>query len=110
MGISKVIPDRFVKENERLLSDGIWCIVQLSYEYDEDAGGAFVINEITPIQMPGFNLQEIIDARKQFTKEEWIDMIAPHATEVTDEDLEDSSYVNWFNGLEIIYDERTNNA
>ena len=36
-------------------------------------------------------------------------MIAPHATEVTDEDLEDSSYVNWFNGLEIIYDERTNN-
>lgn len=45
------------------------------YEYDEDAGGAFVINEITPIQMPGFNLQEIIDARKQFTKEEWIDLI-----------------------------------
>lgn len=75
MGISNVIPDRFVKENERLLSDGIWCIVQLSYEYDEDAGGAFVINEITPIQMPGFNLQEIIDARKQFTKEEWIDLI-----------------------------------
>ena len=75
MGISNVIPDRFVKENERLLSDGIWCIVQLSYEYDEDAGGAFVINEITPIQMPGFNLQEIIDARKQITKEEWIDLI-----------------------------------
>ena len=41
--------------------------------------------------------------------EDWIDMIALHATEVTDEDLEDSSYVNWFNGLEIIYDERTNN-
>ena len=41
--------------------------------------------------------------------EDWIYMIAPHATEVTDEDLEDSSYVNWFNGLEIIYDERTNN-
>lgn len=41
--------------------------------------------------------------------EDWMDMIAPHATEVIDEDLEDSSYVNWFNGLEIIYDERTNN-
>ena len=41
--------------------------------------------------------------------EDWMYMIAPHATEVTDEDLEDSSYVNWFNGLEIIYDERTNN-
>ena len=41
--------------------------------------------------------------------EDWIDMIASHATEVTDEDLEDSSYVNWFNGLEIIYDERNAN-
>lgn len=41
--------------------------------------------------------------------EDWMYMIAPHATEVTDEDLEDSSYVNWFNGLEIIYDERNDN-
>lgn len=41
--------------------------------------------------------------------EDWMDMIAPHATEVTDEDLEDSSYVNWLNGLEIIYDERNVN-
>lgn len=41
--------------------------------------------------------------------EDWMDMIAPHATKVTDEDLEDSSYVNWLNGLEIIYDERNAN-
>lgn len=41
--------------------------------------------------------------------EDWMYMIAPHATEVTDEDLEDSSYVNWLNGLEIIYDERNAN-
>ncbi len=75
MGISDVIADRFIKENERLLSDGIWCIIQLSYEYNEDEGGAFKIDDITPIQMPGFDLHEIIEARKNFTKQEWIDFL-----------------------------------
>ena len=32
MGISDVIEDSYIKENERLLSDGIWCIVELSYD------------------------------------------------------------------------------
>jgi ATP-dependent Lon protease len=75
MGIINTIPDETIKKNERLLSDGIWCIVQLSYQFDEDQGGAFVIDEITPIQMPDFNLDEIVQARKNFTKEEWIDLI-----------------------------------
>ncbi len=38
--------------------------------------------------------------------DEWMDMIAPHVTEVTDEDLEDPDFVKWFNELEVIYDER----
>ena len=38
--------------------------------------------------------------------DEWIDMIAPHVTEVTDEDLEDPDFVRWLNNLEVIYDER----
>lgn len=38
--------------------------------------------------------------------DEWIDMIAPHVTEVTDEDLEDPDFVRWLNDLEVIYDER----
>ena len=42
--------------------------------------------------------------------EDWMDMIAPHATEVTDEDLENSNFVNWFNDLEVIYDERNGSA
>lgn len=75
MDITNVIPDTVVKENERLLSDGIWCIVTLSYRFDEDEGGAFFIDELTPIQMPDFNLDEIISARKNFSKQEWIDLI-----------------------------------
>lgn len=75
MKISDVIDDSYIKETERLLSDGIWCIVQLSYDFNDDEGGAFRIDDITPIQMPGFSIDEIIDARKEFDKEEWIDLI-----------------------------------
>lgn len=75
MGITNVIPDEVVKSNERLLSDGIWCIVELSYQFDEDEGGEFVIDGLTPIQMPGFDLQEIVSGRANFTKEEWIDIL-----------------------------------
>ena len=75
MDITNVIPDETVKANERLLSDGIWCIVTLSYRYDEDEGGAFYIDELTPIQMPDFNLDEIISAKKNFSKQEWVDLI-----------------------------------
>lgn len=75
MGIVNVIPDDVVKKNERLLSDGIWCIVTLSYEFNEDEGGAFLIQEITPIQMPDFDVNEVIEARKNFTKQEWIDLL-----------------------------------
>lgn len=75
MGITNVIPDEVVKQNERLLSDGIWCIVELSYQFDEDEGGEFVIDGLTPIQMPGFDLQEIVAGRKNFSKEEWIDIL-----------------------------------
>lgn len=75
MRIFDIIDDKYIKENERLLSDGIWCIAQLSYEYNDDEGGSFKIDDIIPIQMPWFNLREIIEARKNFTKQEWIDLL-----------------------------------
>ena len=38
--------------------------------------------------------------------DEWMSMIGPHVTEVTDEDMQDPDFVKWFNDLEVIYDER----
>ena len=35
----------------------------------------FVIASLKPIQMPNLDLQEFIDARANFTKEEWIDLL-----------------------------------
>lgn len=78
LGISKIyVHPKYVREYEKLLAGGIWCIIDLSYLYSEDSKGQspFIINDITPIQMPNLDKNEIIEARSQFTKEEWIDLI-----------------------------------
>ncbi|MBP2637791.1 MAG: hypothetical protein H6Q72_3698 [Firmicutes bacterium] len=66
----------YVSDYERLLCGGIWCIVQMEYFYDEaDKGCPFVIRKLTPIQMPGLDIDEVKTARENFSDEEWIDLV-----------------------------------
>lgn len=52
------MPANYVSDYERLLCGGIWCIVQMEYFYDEaDKGCPFVIRKLTPIQMPGLDIE-----------------------------------------------------
>ncbi len=71
--ISSTYPSEF----ERLLVGGIWCIVQMEYFYDEEDKNRipFIIRKLTPVQMPGINMDELKEARKHFSDEEWIDII-----------------------------------
>lgn len=68
--ISEDYPSKF----DRLLCGGIWCIVQLEYEYiEEDKKGIPIhIRKLTPIQMPHVDIEELKVGRKSFTKEEWM--------------------------------------
>ena len=78
LGIKNVpISERYPSEFERLLSGGIWCIIQLEYFYDEADRSRvpFIISKLTPIQMPHMDMEEVLSGRDQFTKEEWIDVI-----------------------------------
>lgn len=78
LGLNNVeISARYVKDFEKLLGGGIWCIVKLQYFYDETAkdSSPFIIDSITPIQMPNMDMNEFMEARKQFSKEEWIDVL-----------------------------------
>lgn len=78
LGLNNVeISSRYVKDFEKLLGGGIWCIVKLQYFYDETAKDAspFLIEQVTPIQMPNMDMNEFIEGRKQFDKEEWIDVL-----------------------------------
>lgn len=71
------IAPHYVKEFDKLLGGGIWCILKMDYYFDEDVKDAspFNISSLTPIQMPNLDLNEIMEGRKDFTKDEWIDVL-----------------------------------
>lgn len=71
------IADEYPEKHDRLLCGGIWCIVQLEYEYIEEEKNdcPIHIRKLTPIQMPHIDLDELKRGRKNFTKDEWIDVL-----------------------------------
>ncbi|WP_026673776.1 protease Lon-related BREX system protein BrxL [Alkalihalobacterium bogoriense] len=71
------IGSNFVKEFDKLLAGGIWCMIKIDYFYDEEVKNSnpFSVSSLKPIQMPNMDLSEIIEGRKNFTKEEWIDVL-----------------------------------
>lgn len=78
LGVKDIpIEDEYPQKYDRLLCGGIWCIVQLSYEFiEEDKKSAPIrINRVTPIQMPHVDLDEIRQGRKAFSKEEWLGLM-----------------------------------
>ena len=97
LGLSKVpISDEYPEKFDRLLAGGIWCMVQLEYNSEEEEDEAEVgfaasanrskrpskkdeaiisIRKLQPIQMPHVDLNEYRKDRKNFTKEEWMDVL-----------------------------------
>lgn len=70
-------PD-YPSKYDRLLCGGIWCILQLDYEFveeDKKNSNPIRIRKLTPIQMPHIDMDEVKNGRKAFTKEEWIDVL-----------------------------------
>lgn len=72
-----VVPEEYPEKFDRLLCGGIWCIIQLDYEFIEEEKGEspIRIRKITPIQMPRVDIDELKAGRKAFSKEEWIDVM-----------------------------------
>ena len=79
LGLGDVpIDDEYPEQYDRLLCGGIWCIVQLEYEYNEEDkknGYPIQIRKLTPIQMPHVDIGELKAGRQAFTKEEWMDVL-----------------------------------
>jgi ATP-dependent Lon protease len=88
-----VVSDSYIKQFEKLLSGGIWCILRMNYnrlenrfEDDDDDDrqakrgkkdkiSPFEIEDLTPIQMPGMDMRELFEGRNNFDKNEWIDVL-----------------------------------
>lgn len=82
--ITEEYPEKF----DRLLCGGIWCIVQLEYNNEQESDiilqdrkpkkkneSLISIRKLTPIQMPYVDIDDLKKGRKAFTKEEWIDVL-----------------------------------
>ena len=75
LGIKNIpITEDYPAKYDRLLCGGIWCIVQLEYEFVEEEKNASPIHirKLTPIQMPHVDIEELKEVRKNFTQEEWL--------------------------------------
>ena len=106
------VPSDLVVHNEKLLIGGIWCIVKIEYaglekeneqeDFEEDIFGnqkkkkkikkkkskyesPFEISSLKPIQMPNLDLDEIKEARANFSKEEWMNLLLRSAGYEPDE-------------------------
>ena len=78
LGIKGIpISEEYPTKYDRLLCGGIWCIVQLEYEFVEEDRNAspITIYKLTPIQMPHVDINELKQGRKAFTQEEWIKIL-----------------------------------
>lgn len=79
LGVKNIpISPQYASKYDRLLCGGIWCILQLDYEFiEEDKKNTtpIRIRKLTPIQMPHIDMDELKNGRKAFTKDEWIDVL-----------------------------------
>lgn len=77
LGIKKIpIGDNVVKDNPKLLSgNGVWCIVTVGYDHSEAAKVRWRIEDIKPIQISAVDVNEYVNQRKNFSTDEWIDLL-----------------------------------
>ena len=77
LGIKKVLVDTdTVKKHPRLLVSGVWCIADIEYHFTEDKRAVpWVLDRLKPIQLSQFDFEAFLEARRQFTLDEWIDVL-----------------------------------
>ncbi len=72
------VDDKLIYENERMLLDGVWGINELGYDSSLSRKGnvePFVLRNFQPVQLAANLTDRIIEARKDLTKEEWIQVL-----------------------------------
>ena len=77
LGIRNIpISDNVVMQNQKLLSGGgVWCIINMGYSHEEEIKVRWIIEDLKPIQVANISLEEYLDARKNFTSDEWMDLL-----------------------------------
>ena len=73
------IDDQLVRDHERMLTDGFYAEVTLSYDgiiAQQQGGRPFKIETLRPIQMSKSDILDILaKGRRSFTTKEWVDLL-----------------------------------
>jgi len=77
LGISRVeVGATTVKEHEKLLTGGVWCICDIVYAHSGDPKDVpWRLQSLKPIQLSHLDLDEYKNKRAGFTTDEWIDLL-----------------------------------
>jgi len=77
LGIRNIpISDDIVQRNPKLLSgNGVWCILTMEYNQSDTAKIRWEIEDVKPIQISAVDVEEFVEQRKNFTTDEWIDLM-----------------------------------
>jgi len=77
LGIKRVeISSQTVRQHEKLLTGGVWCICDIVYAHTGDPNDVpWRLQSLKPIQLSSLDLGAYQAARAQFTTEEWIDLL-----------------------------------
>ncbi|HCC77783.1 protease Lon-related BREX system protein BrxL [Atlantibacter hermannii] len=71
-----LVPSQMVKDNEKLLTGGIWCMITVNYYFEEgQKTSPFSLMTLKPIQMPNMDMDEVFNARTHFSCDQWIDVL-----------------------------------
>ncbi|WP_425004472.1 BREX system Lon protease-like protein BrxL [Mycolicibacterium sp. S3B2] len=69
------IDDSTVKRTPKLLTGGVWCLADLEYVPGEASSDRWIIAGLKPIQLGQFDADHYLQARRQFSSDEWIDLL-----------------------------------
>jgi len=72
------VPEHYLRDYDRLLMGGIWAQIDIRHQYDEVAKGKrspFWIDSLKPIQIATFDLEEFRKCRREFSADEWLDLL-----------------------------------
>ncbi len=77
LGLNKVpINSNFITTHPKLLSEGVWSIITMSYQPIEGKDAVpWGIDQLKPIQISSVDINEFKEIRKKFNKTEWLDLL-----------------------------------
>ena len=77
LGLSNIpINDAIVKANPKLLSEGVWSLINMAYLAVEEKNTLpWIIESVKPIQIGNVDIQEYKTQRSNFTTDEWMNLL-----------------------------------